>query len=480
MDVLTCTGCKHLVNERNLNMSGEKKLGLPSAISVCVGLIVATSCLVSLGNGVGLCGKAFVIPMFVVMILNIFIAISFAELHSLMPNVTGGTSQYILAGMGPVISIISNIGAYFIVMTLSSTVELTMCGMVISELFFPQTDPRIISIIIMVIFFIISLLRIDIFAKIQNFAVYLLLAFMLFLGIVGTFGLGTGAEVAVQTAPTYSSFGEVMSASAIAFWLFIGVEYVIPISKDLKNPKRDILLSMVLGLVILFIVQALMGTGMANYVSLDILKDSNTPHMIYASNLLGKAGQYIMGLITILAAVSALNVVYTSVSKILAGMAEDGMLPRVFAKTNRFGASYVGVILIAAFNLILVLLNVANTQGVTFLVLSASVFWLITYCMVHITVIKLRIKYPDRPRKKYLTLLGIPQIIGIIGNIYMIWNISDSESRIKIYILCGILLAIMLIYALIWVCLVMKAKPFKTVDIDTINNGDLSFRDIIK
>ena len=50
-----------------------KKLSLFDGISVTVGLIVATSCLVSLGTGMGMAGPAFILPMFVVMILNMFV-----------------------------------------------------------------------------------------------------------------------------------------------------------------------------------------------------------------------------------------------------------------------------------------------------------------------------------------------------------------------------------------------------------------------
>ena len=38
----------------------------------------------------------------------------------------------------------------------------------------------------------------------------------------------------------------------------------------------------------------------------------------------------------------------------------------------------------------------------------------------------LRKRNPEYPRKKWLTLGGIPQIIGILGNVYMIWNISTK------------------------------------------------------
>jgi len=37
----------------------KKKLGLGSGVAICVGLIVATSCLVSLGTGMGSIGRWF-------------------------------------------------------------------------------------------------------------------------------------------------------------------------------------------------------------------------------------------------------------------------------------------------------------------------------------------------------------------------------------------------------------------------------------
>ena len=88
----------------------KKKLGLGSGVAICVGLIVATSCLVSLGTGMGSIGRWFIIPLFAVMVLNWFIGISFAELNGLMPRVQGGTGQYLLAGMGPGVVVLQERG----------------------------------------------------------------------------------------------------------------------------------------------------------------------------------------------------------------------------------------------------------------------------------------------------------------------------------------------------------------------------------
>ena len=326
----------------------KKKLGLGSGVAICVGLIVATSCLVSLGTGMGSIGRWFIIPLFAVMVLNWFIGISFAELNGLMPRVQGGTGQYLLAGMGPLPSLIGNLSAYVITEILSMTAEITLCGLVLKGLFLPHVDNRIISIIIMALFLVINLFGVDIFSKVQNIVVFLLIGSMVLIGLIGVCKLGISSNVVdyAANAPTFEQIGGfkgLCSYAALAFWLFIGVEFIIPVAKDLKNPRRDVLLSMTIGLVLLFFVQSILGIGMTNYVSLDILANdpAGTPHMTYATNLLGNAGRIWMGIITILAAASTINTVYASVSRIVQGMGEEGMMPSVFAKTNKRGAAWV-------------------------------------------------------------------------------------------------------------------------------------------
>ena len=451
----------------------QKKLGLFSAVAINVGLIVATSCLVSLGTGMGSIGRWFIIPLFLVVILNSFVGLSFAELNRLMPDVDGGTGQYLLAGMGPMASMMGNLSAYVITQILSLTAEITLCGTVIKQLFFPNVDNRIISMILLAAFLFVNLKGVDLFAKVQDIVVILL-------GFISFFKLGDPSHLINYRAegPTFKEIGGfkgIMGNMALAFWLFIGVEFIIPQAKNLKNPKRDVLLSMIVALLLLFAVQAFLGSGMTNYVSLKGLANdpNSTPHITFAVNLLGTPGKIWMGIITILAGISTVNTGYASLSKIMQGMGEAGMVPKSFAKTNKNNAAFVGPIFLSVAVGVLVVSGLGTASAVTFLILSGSCFWLFTYCLVHISVLILRKRYPDRPRR--FTMKGIPQIIGIAGNIYMIANISTGADRIKIYELCGVLFLVLVTYCAIWIRFVMKVKPFAPMDMDEVNREALNY-----
>lgn len=462
-----------LITPKRRNCMNGKKLGLGSAISVCVGLIVATSCLLSLGLGTGLAGRGFIFAMFIVLILNILLALSFSELHGMMPEVEGGLGQYTLVGLGPVPSIVSNLSAYVITNMLAGSVELAMCGIVLHETFFKQIPALAISLILLGFLTLVNYLGMDIFAKIQNLTVILLIGSLIALGIISSLKLGTGTviDTAARTEPAVTGISGIVSLTALAFWLFIGIEFVIPISKDLKNPRRDVPLAMISGVCLLFVVQSLISCGMTNYVSLEELRSSNMPHILFAENVMGKAGSYWMGLVTILAGVSTINTVLGSVTRILSGMADAGMMPSAFNNKNRKGTPTPGLFMMAAVISVILISGFANSSGLTNFLLAASCFWLTSYILVNITVLVLRKRYPEaKGRNKKLTFGGIPQALCIIGNVYMICNIAEGEARIFIYKIFFALLTVMVAFALFWVKVIKKSDAFKPVSIEEIND----------
>ena len=450
----------------------EKKLGLPSAISTGVGLIVASSCLLTLGSGIGLAGPEFILSMAIVLVLNICLALSFTELHALMPEADGGMGQYTLAGLGPVVSIVSNVSAYVMVNLFAASVELAMCGQVLNETFLPMVPAPVISVAALLLLCYVNYCGVDLFARIQNIVVGLLLLSLIGMGILSFFGLGTGEYItaAEQTTPTVTGIGGVFSLTATAFWLFIGIEFVIPISKDLKNPKRDVPLAMILGITMLFVIQSVLGVGMTHYVTLEELSASSLPHMVFAANLLGRPGEIWMGVITLLAGISTANTALGAVPNILAGMAENDLMPAVFRKRNKHGVAVAGIALIAGGNAVFIVTGFTASAGLSNMLLAASCFWLTSYILISLTVLVLRHRYPDHPaRNKRLMLGGAPQLLCIVGNLYMIWHIADGDARILIYRLFLSIFVVLVAFAVIWVKVIKKQRLFAHSELEEIN-----------
>ena len=147
-----------------------------------------------------------------------------------------------------------------------------------------------------------------------------------------------------------------------------------------------------------------------------------------------------------------------------AGMAKINLLPAVFLKKNKRGAYYVGILGIGAIMIIVNATGLSTSDSLSFMILVAIVFWMVSYVISNINVIIFRKKLPKAPRTfKVPGGLLIP-IIGIIGNVVMIWNISgDSATRLQIYMIDGIIFAILCVYAVLWFRYKLKRPMFKPV-----------------
>jgi amino acid transporter len=248
------------------------------------------------------------------------------------------------------------------------------------------------------------------------------------------------------------------------------VEFIIPVSREMKNPRRNVPLAMCLALLVLLVIQSVLGSGMTNYTSTEELLSAEMPHIAYAEHLLGEGGRIWMSIVTLLAAISTMNTILPTVGKIVCGMSDEGMMPQVFRKTNRHDVPYIGMTFLVVCILLMLLTGYVYNSGLINMILAGSCFWLASYIMTHLNVLALRRRYPNAMRNRSLMLGGIPQIVGVLGCVYMIWNISsDMESRLMIYKLFGVLFAALALFAMIWCKSVLKAKPFKPIYIGKMN-----------
>ena len=173
----------------------EKKLGLKSVISVSVGLVIATSCLVSLGQGAGTIGVTFIFAMVIACLFNMTTIASLSELNALMPNTTGGLAQYTLACLGPFPTMISMVGGYLFCNVLSSGVEASIFAYAMGEIFHLPIPNFSYTVLVTVILLIANLKGVDMFAKIQDAVAYLMVGSMVIMGVIGMLGLGTGKKI---------------------------------------------------------------------------------------------------------------------------------------------------------------------------------------------------------------------------------------------------------------------------------------------
>ena len=458
----------------------DRTLGLRSVVSISVGLVIATSCLVSLGQGAGSIGVVFIGAMAIACLLNMTTVASLSELNALMPNTTGGLAQYTLACLGPFPTLISMVGGYLICNIMSSGVEASIFSYAMASTIHLPIPSLLYTLVMTIVVMIANLYGVDMFAKIQDLVAFLLVGSMLIMGIIGMFGLGTGAMVQ-QPYSMVSSWKEVVSMVAVAFWLFIGAEYVIPVSKNVKNAKRNVPLGMMIGLALICLVQSVMVLGFHNYTPWGELEASAAPHLLYGENLLGPSGKVWMTFVAALAVVSTQNSTVNGLAGICQGMAKMNMMPRIFAKTNKHGVPFFGVIFVSVFIFVFAALSDGSSEAISFLILVGSVFWMISYIFAHLDVLILRHRLPKAPRSFKVPCGPLFPCVGIAGTVYMILNIStDPTERMMIWLVTGITFLVLGIYSFFWIRIKMKMPVFKSVPIQKVMAMENSMYDTIR
>ena len=446
----------------------EKKLGLMSVISTGVGLIVATSCLMSLGQGAGALGIGFIAAMVMACAINICTALSMAELNALMPNLTGGLAQYTLAGFGPFVTIVTMVGGYLVCQAIAGSVECAMFGNAVNSVFHTGIPSNVLCILLLLVLITANLLGIDMFAKVQNLVVYGLVASLTLMGLLGVLGLGTGSTVA-QSMNLAGSFADTTSMLGLAFFLFIGSEFVIPISCNVKNARRNIPLGMVLSLLIILVMQILVVCGMGRYCSWSELAASASPHILYGNALFGYAGSIWMILVSVFAVISTVNSAISFLSYMCAGMAKIGLMPEIFLKKNRRGAYYVGILLIGAIMIGVNATGLSSSDSLSFMITLAIVFWMVSYVIENINVLIFRKRLPKAPRTFKVPFGPLIPILGIIGNIFMILHIDgDPAVRLRIYRIDGVIFLLLAVYAAVWCRCRLKKPMFKPLRVHEV------------
>lgn len=446
----------------------DKKLGLGNVVSMSVGLVVATSCLVSLGEGAGTIGITFIIAMAIAMLLNMTTVASLSELNALMPNTTGGLAQYTLAALGPFPTLLSMVGGYIICNTLSCGVEASIFSFSLKELLGINIPSIVYTFIMTAVILLANLRGVDMFAKIQDIVAFLLVGSLVVMGFIGMIGMGVGAKVQ-QPYVLETNFGNIATMTAVAFWLFIGAEYAIPISKEVRNAKRNVPLGMMIGLFLIFIMQTVMVLGFHNYVEWGELADSAAPHLIYGYAILGPVGKIWMTLVGALAVISTQNSTVNSLAVICQGMAKMNMLPKVFSKTNKYKVPWFGQVFVSVSIFLFAYLSDSSADMIDFFILAGSVFWMISYVLAHVDVLIFRKRLPNAPRNFKVPGGIIIPLVGIVGTVYMILNISnDPHERLMLWLLVGGCFAVLGVYSAIWIKVKMKLPIFKHVPLEKV------------
>lgn len=201
-----------------------------------------------------------------------------------------------------------------------------------------------------------------------------------------------------------------LSGASLIFFAYIGFDALSTTSEELKNPGRDLPIGIIGSLIIctiLYIVVSAVITGIAPY------KILGTPDPVAtALNYIGQnfLASYIVSVGAVIALCSTLLVFLYGQPRIIHAMSRDGFFPKWFSKVHpKYKTPYRPTIISGL--VIMLLAGTCDLSGVAELCNAGT---LTAFIMVCLSVLILRYKHPDQPRKFRTPFVPLTPILGAI------------------------------------------------------------------
>lgn len=448
----------------------EKSLGTWAVFVAGVGLVVAASTLVSDFVGYFSVGTAFIASLFVAFLINLFLGLSAAELSTTYPK-AGALYEYgAQAVRHPVWSVIVGLFlafAFYAMFAIVGPLE-TAAGSFGLQAFFNATGSLTPWIIAMVALAVIpNLLHVRQLALVEGIVLVAMLSFRWFFGIAGFTGIShTGSwsssnwDAGVGLFHFTGAEPTVLGILAIAYWTFVGIEFVAPLAEETRRPRRNLPVGIVFGLLAIFGTSLVMGPGVggtqpitkwANLALGPAGCDGSCPQLAVGQTMFGGAGRGAMAVATFLATYTSMTIVYAGMSRILYGAARNGHffgpLSRAFAYLHpRFRTPWVAIL----FTAVLYTAITIPYHDVVDLIYTGAYAWIILYVLWHVLVIVSRFTNPGVERPFRLPL-AVP-IVGAGGTVvalYYAFKGSHYHYGIRsVWVFAGALVIALISYAL--------------------------------
>ncbi len=428
-------------------------LTLVDAASIVVGSIIGTGVFLKTATMSGLVGSpGMVLLIWVVAgLLSLAGALAYSELGSLMPD-AGGEYVYLKVGYGDMWAFLygwmrfwigspGSIAAYAVgAMTfMSGAVDLSIVG-----------GKSAAAVIVIIVFSSINCMSVAFGGRIQSIMTGLKL--LIIIGLCGgIFFAGEGASFAhfsesnpgVSGFTGWAAFG---SATLAALWAYDGWNNLPMVAGEIKNPQRNIPLSLGLGMLVILAIYCV--TNVAYFYALPFTEILNSNSDAFpdalpvatkaAMTFLGTSGVTILSAAFVFSALGALNGSIMTGARVPYAMAKDGLFFKGLANVN--DVTLVPVVSVIIQGIVSMLLALSGTfdQLTNYVVFSSWIF----YAMVTGVVFVLRKKMPDAPRSyKTLGYPVVPVIFIVLAVLLLINTVMESpkESSIGLlFILAGV------------------------------------------
>ena len=410
----------------NLPKKLRREIGFLEAITVVIGMVIGSGIffkpsIVFKNAGSPTIG---ILAWVVGGIITMASGLTIAEIAAAIPK-TGGIFIYLKELYGEkwaflfgwvqtVIYVPGSVAALAIVLATQATNFVPMSGI----------EQKLFAIFMLLIITTANVLSTKLASKIQFVAtvaklipIFIIIALGLTRGTAHSFSLPIGASAAG------AGFGAAVLGT---LWAYDGWVSVSNMAGELKDPKKDIPRSIIIGLGITIIVYVLFNFAIINVIPITTVINSNKVATDVAAVLLGKSGSLFISAGIFISIFGALNGYLMTGVRIPFAMGQDKLLPydRFLGKVHQ---KYQTPLNAYIFEFVLTCLYIFSGSFNALTDLVVFVLW-IFFTMAVAGIFILRTKHKDLVRPYRVPFYPIVPLIGIVGGIYILISTLVTDT----------------------------------------------------
>lgn len=383
----------------------KRTIGFMTATAMLIGTVIGASVFIVPGALAAEIGPAVWLTYLVGGFLILFAAVMFAQIGSVMPVSAANyriTAATVSGTWGFLYIWVFGIANIFLIPIMALTAAEYL------GVFHPSLNSMPVAIGIVVFTGIINIIGLRTALSIQNLLVVILI---IILAVFATGGLAS-ADWSNFTPMFPVGVGPVIAGAVSTYYAFAGMNVVIELSGEMKNPSKSTFRMIMVGLItilVLYIGVALAAVALVPPADLGVEAPIAFAALTVFPNWFG--GVIAVGAVA--ACWTTLNAVMAALGRQLFGLSRSNILPGALAKLNKGGTPYVSMI---SLTVVGVLITLFSEDVMKFVNLSGT-YLLLTSITIAVSSLRIRKKLPDMYHQVEFKLRGFWYYFWPIGAI---------------------------------------------------------------
>lgn len=249
----------------------------------------------------------------------------------------GGSYAYARRAFGPFIGYQTNL-LYWLACWVGN-IAMVVIGVGYLSYFFPALkDPMIMTltcVLVLWFFVILNIIGAKMITRVQAVATVLALVPILSVAIFGWFWFSGDTYMAAWNVSGKGTLGAIQSTLNVTLWSFIGVESASVAAAVVKNPKKNVPIATIGGVLIAAVCYVLSTTAIMGMIPNAALRVSTSPFGDAARMALGETAGAIVTFCAAAGCLGSLGGWTLLASQTAKAAADDGLFPPIFAKVNK-------------------------------------------------------------------------------------------------------------------------------------------------